>query len=98
MPAKRAAKPKPVPVTTVCDLCGLAWALHGSDPTTDDCIRLLKVEAAKKIQPIFPYVPHPYIERPFKEVPWRSPFIWESKTGCGEGAVSKVVINKTITS
>ncbi len=81
MATKRASKPKPVPVTTVCDLCGLAWALHGNEPTTDDCIRLLKVEVAKKGQPVYPYVYYPR-KRPFQEVPWRQPFIWEAtKTG-----------------
>ena len=35
-------KPQPVVVSTVCSLCGEDWAEHGDEPTTLDCIRLLK--------------------------------------------------------
>lgn len=42
--AKAPASPEPVVKSTVCSLCELAWDLHGDNPTTDDCIRLLKAE------------------------------------------------------
>lgn len=35
-------KPEPVAVNIVCSLCELPWSQHGDDPTTLDCIRLLK--------------------------------------------------------
>lgn len=41
------AKPKPVPRDVVCSECGLSWDDHTkdrkTDPTPDDCIRLLKL-------------------------------------------------------
>lgn len=39
-------KPEPVVIQTICSMCQLDWAAHGEDPTTEDCIRLLKVELA----------------------------------------------------
>ena len=41
-------KPQPIVVTTVCSLCGERWEAHGDDPTTLDCIRLLKAELARR--------------------------------------------------
>lgn len=57
-------KPKPVAVTTVCSVCGLGWELHGEDPTTDDCIRLLKAELASRPAIInYPTIyPRPYVQ------------------------------------
>lgn len=40
--------PKPVVVKTICSMCDLDWEDHGDNPTTEDCIRLLKAEVAKK--------------------------------------------------
>jgi hypothetical protein len=62
------AKPEPVPVTTICSVCGLSWHDHGKDPTTDDCIRLLKAELAKKLQTV--PVPYPYPVRPWYWEEW----------------------------
>lgn len=46
------AKPKPVPKSVVCSECGLPWSKHTdgrkTDPTPDVCIRLLKLELAKR--------------------------------------------------
>jgi|ERR1700677_49429 len=66
---KTPAKPEPVPVTTICSVCGLSWHDHGKDPTTDDCIRLLKAELAKK--PVTVPEPYPYPVRPVR------PWYWE---------------------
>lgn len=62
--AKAPASPEPVVKSTVCSLCEFAWDLHGDNPTTDDCIRLLKAEMQRmKIMersgPIVPYYPQP---------------------------------------
>ena len=68
MAAKKALKPEPVAVETVCSVCGLDWGSHGENPTAEDCIRLLKVEAERP--PIIiqeerkPYR-EPYRERPY---------------------------------
>lgn len=64
---KSPTKPEPIAVTTICSVCGLLWLDHGEDPTTDDCIRLLKAELAKK--PIT--IPSPYPVRPSR------PWYWE---------------------
>lgn len=70
--------PKPVVVTTICSECGLAWEAHDDKPTTSDCIRLLKIELAKRpsgitIQPyVYPYVVQPYV------YPW---YQWQHNTG-----------------
>jgi hypothetical protein len=66
---KTPQKPEPVPVSTICSVCGLSWHDHGKDPTTDDCIRLLKAELAKRLI----QVPYSY------PVPSRSyhPWHWE---------------------
>jgi hypothetical protein len=84
---KKATKPEPVAVSTVCSLCGLDWKGHGRNPTTVDCIRLLKKELAN--QPIS--VPRPYplpypvpYPRPYRE-PWygERPYYGVSKIDCG---------------
>jgi hypothetical protein len=67
MPTKKTLKPEPVAISTICSVCGLSWLEHGKDPTTDDCIRLLK--AALAIRPItiptYPVYPHQhYREEP----------------------------------
>lgn len=48
-------KPKPVVVTTICSECGLDWDDHGDNPTTSDCVRLLKIELARRPKPVFTY-------------------------------------------
>lgn len=48
-------------------MCGLDWRQHGESPTTEDCVRLLRAELARRpvavpfaVRPI-PYVPcRPY--------------------------------------
>ncbi len=64
-------KPAPVVVSTICSMCGLAWEQHGEDPTTEDCIRLLKLELARRpawinVQPVRPQRYQPY--RPYWNV------------------------------
>jgi len=41
-------KPKPVVVKTICSECDLPWEDHGENPTTSDCIRLLKSAATQR--------------------------------------------------
>jgi hypothetical protein len=71
--ARKTKTPQPIAVTTICSVCGLGWELHGPDPTTDDCIKLLKAELARR--PIVinrPYtvpVPAPY-PVPYPVRPW----------------------------
>src|SRR5512146_1474932 len=72
---KKAATPEPVAVTTICSVCGLPWLDHGKTPTTEDCIRLLKAELAKR--PIQVPIPQPY---PFPVRPAR-PWYWEEWYG-----------------
>lgn len=78
MPRKNPV-PAPVVVTTVCSMCGLDWERHGADPTTEDCIRLLKAELARRpvtipvMQPV-PY-PQPY---PVPRWPYPRGPIWSS--------------------
>jgi hypothetical protein len=62
------AKPEAVPVNTICSVCGLPWHDHGEDPTTDDCIRLLKAELARR--PLTVPVPHPYPVPVYPKRPW----------------------------
>jgi hypothetical protein len=53
-------KPEPVVVTTICSMCSLPWEQHGADPTTEDCIRLLKLELAKRPAVVtYPVYPQP---------------------------------------
>ncbi len=72
---KKAATPEPVAVTTICSVCGLPWLDHGKTPTTEDCIRLLKAELAKR--PIQVPIPQPY---PYPVRPAR-PWYWEEWYG-----------------
>lgn len=51
-------KPKPVNKNVVCSECGLAWESHTArmktneaTPTLEDCVALLKAEAAKPRYP-----------------------------------------------
>lgn len=37
-------KPKPMPITIVCTLCGEPWELHPEDPTALDCIAILRAK------------------------------------------------------
>jgi hypothetical protein len=59
--------PTPVTVYQECDLCGMDWAEHGENPTTDDCIALLKMALVLKspvcLRPHYPvpvYTPSPW--------------------------------------
>lgn len=45
---RMAKKPKPVPVSLVCSLCGQDWGKHGDDPTPETCIGVLKAELARR--------------------------------------------------
>lgn len=49
-------KPEPKVIRVVCSLCDLEWNAHGEDPTTENCIRLLKAELAHR-----PYTNYQYI-------------------------------------
>lgn len=62
----RPKKPKPIPVEMICDLCGGSWKAHGENPTTDDCIRLLKARA-------FPISP--------EAAEWTKAYTWPNKIG-----------------
>lgn len=65
--------PKPVVVTTICSLCGLDWERHGAEPTTEDCIRLLKAELASRPMPTLVIRDrYPYVQ------PWIAPSPWWS--------------------
>lgn len=49
MTKKNYPKPEPVPVNTVCSLCGEAWSLHvetGGEVLPTECIRLLKAKVS----------------------------------------------------
>lgn len=72
---KKNTEPKPVAITTICSVCGLSWSNHGETPTTDDCIRLLKAELAKR--PIT--IPNPYpVPTPYPvPSPYKRPWYWE---------------------
>src|SRR5208282_2469717 len=107
MPTKRKTtrKPEPIAVETVCSVCGLDWKRHGKNPTTDDCIRLLKQELLNRPLtkpypypvpvPVSPYpVPVPYREPWERERPYRPyrPYgpIWTSTPAQGELVCSSV--------
>jgi hypothetical protein len=47
---KSLPKPEPVIVKTVCSLCDEPWEAHGDNPTTLDCIRLLKMRPRTVVQ------------------------------------------------
>ena len=38
------AKPKPIVVEQVCSICDLDWELHPDNPSSEDCVELLKKE------------------------------------------------------
>lgn len=80
------AKPTPVAVTTVCSMCGLDWHAHGEDPTTEDCIRLLRAELARR--PVTVSFPAPYVQRPI--YPWPQPVIWSSTTNAPNQATPRL--------
>jgi hypothetical protein len=40
--------PKPKTIKVVCDVCGQDWKAHGTKPTLEDCVRLLKAELRKR--------------------------------------------------
>jgi hypothetical protein len=42
------ATPQPKTVKVVCDVCGQDWKAHGTKPTLEDCVRLLKAALAKQ--------------------------------------------------
>lgn len=63
-------KPAPVVVQTLCSLCDEDWAAHGADPTTADCIRLLKARLAVR--------PSPYIVH--RDWWWNQPY-WGTSSG-----------------
>lgn len=82
---KTPAIPQPVPVTTVCSMCGLGWELHGKTPTTEDCIRLLKIELAKRphyTPPVIIPQPYPVPYQPYRPY-WQQPY----GTWCGTTTV-----------
>lgn|ERR1019366_1365045 len=69
---KTPQKPEPVAVTTICSVCGLPWHDHGKDPTTEDCIRLLKAELASKSIPGYqPYPIRPWYWEEWYNKPYR---------------------------
>ena len=72
MSTKKTLKPEPVAVSTICSVCGLSWIEHGEDPTTDDCIRLLKAAATKAVAPIPYYPAYPYPH-------WREEPLWPKR-------------------
>jgi hypothetical protein len=79
---KQPKKPEAVPVNTVCSVCGVDWKRHGVNPTTDDCIRLLKedIEILKRDlsheRVKSPYVPVPVPYRPEPSWPYRQEPYW----------------------
>jgi hypothetical protein len=54
MVTKRPLIPTPVPVTTVCSICEMPWEEHGTTPTLENCVALLK--AALELAKVSPYV------------------------------------------
>jgi hypothetical protein len=42
MATKRPLIPTPVPVATVCSICEMPWEEHGTKPTLENCVALLK--------------------------------------------------------
>lgn len=68
----RNPKPAPVVVETRCSLCDLPWEDHSDDPTTADCIRLLKAQLA--VRPTVVYVDrwYPHYAPTITPAPWYS--------------------------
>lgn len=90
---KKTSKPQPVATVTVCSICELDWDLHGENPTTDDCIRLLKSELATvqaeleeaqipefKLPAILPYCTRPHKDDYHPIQPWPQPIIYGGGT------------------
>jgi hypothetical protein len=72
MAKSKMTTPQPIAVTTICSVCGLNWELHGEDPTTDDCIQLLKAALASK-STYAPIIIKEYV-RPYVQ-PYASPYV-----------------------
>lgn len=53
-------KPEPIVVRTLCSLCDLDWEPHGDEPTTADCIRLLKIELSRRPLNLYWNTPRPW--------------------------------------
>lgn len=86
-------RPKPVVVTTICSECGLPWEAHGDEPTTGDCIRLLKIELAKRPSVA---IAQPYVY-PVYPQPWTHPY-WYGTTYCNtSGIVDAIACTATST-
>lgn len=75
-------KPEAVSVETICSVCGLDWDLHGENPTTEDCVELLKAELASR--PTTTVIREP-VYVPYAERPWKYPRPWYY----GEGGYEK---------
>lgn len=57
-------KPEPVVVRTLCSLCDQEWEKHGDNPTTLNCIELLKDELGRSLRrPQFFPSTTPYVSR-----------------------------------
>lgn len=63
MASKTPKKPEPVNKHIVCSVCGLEWEKHGSAPTVEKCVELLKAElvAARR---------HPYWQQTSSAAPF----------------------------
>lgn len=92
-------KPHPIAVTTVCSECGLGWELHGEKPTTADCIRLLKIELAKRpTTTMQPYIiPQPYPVYPQYPYYYRYTVGGQSGTTAGQWSQSQNINCATMT-
>lgn len=65
-------------VAEVCSLCGLDWRRHGTNPTTDTCIRLLKADLAAASAPR----PIPYVQPiPYPMITYRPYYVQQWSTG-----------------
>ena len=85
--------PQPVVVTTVCSLCGEGWELHGDNPTTLDCIRLLKARIPTVT------ITRPYVVPAYPYTPWwyQSGTTYTVDCGTTTSASSVQAINATST-
>lgn len=79
-------KPKPVPTSLVCSLCGEPWDEHPENAKATDCVALLraKLDAAPTFVPA-PYPVHPYWNPPY--------FTWASANGTTTTNVPWAVID-----
>lgn len=85
-------KPTPKVVSEVCSLCGLDWNLHGANPTTETCIKLLlgevrSLNARLAHRPIVQPINIPVWPRPWPR-PWPSGPYWSSGGGSSHGNYS----------